>query len=187
MQTYRTVTAYGMSARSFSLQDQFLYVASHGVSDAWMYMKSLSDVGAFLSLLTPQELDDALVRAQDLGVLTQVSAAVHCANEWLGMGIVNERLLSANDALVQYIRRRFLKLMTRYDFHPNRTHLSTIDWLQLEMKLAPGARSFAEILGHVIWRPRAWSTVDLPRSPVLDVSVHRPGAAAAASFFGLLK
>jgi hypothetical protein len=159
---YRTVDVYGMSTRTFSLQDQFLYIAAHGVSDAWMYLKSLTDVAAFLHLLTAEELDEALLRAQELGVLTQVSAAIHFANEWLGAGIASGRLLSADDSLVRYIRKRSLTLMLRHDFHPNRTHLSTLDWLQLEMKLVPGPRSFAEIVGHVLWRPRAWSAVDLP-------------------------
>jgi hypothetical protein len=157
-----SVQVHGISTRQFVFQDQFLYVASHGVSDAWMYLKSLADVSAFLRILSASELDAALVRATELGVLAHVSAAIHGANEWFGAEIANPRLLSEKQPLSRYLRRRLLNTFLKHNFQPNRTDLTPLDWLMLDTELVPGPSAFLERVGHVIWRPRVWSTVDLP-------------------------
>ena len=54
------------------------------------------------------------------------------------------------------------RLLSRHDFMPNRTQVTPLDRLKLETTLVPGLRSFSELFGHVLWRPRAWSMVDLP-------------------------
>jgi hypothetical protein len=157
-----SVEIYGISTGQFDFQDQFLYVAAHGVSDAWMYLKSLADVSAFLRVMSASELDGALGRATELGILAHVSAAIHGANEWFGAGIKNPRMLSEKQPLSRYLRRRLLNTFLKHNFQPNRTDLTPFDWLMLDTELVPGISGFAERVGHVIWRPRVWSTIDLP-------------------------
>ena len=159
---YETLTAFGVPMRVFSAKDQFLYIAAHGVLDAWTYLKSLADVAGFLRLFTPEQLDQALFRAHDLGLLTQVSAAIHLCNDWMGTAISTPRLLPANEPLAVRIRERTTEMLLRQNFKPNRSYASPAQWLRLEIDLVPGLRSLAEIAKRFVWRPRVWAAVDLP-------------------------
>lgn len=159
---YTTVTAFGVSMRVFSPVDQFLYIAAHGVLDAWTYLKSLADVAGFLRLFTPTELDEALSRAEDFGLLAQISGAIHLTNDWMGTGIASPRLLPASDRTARGIRERTTRLLLQQDFKPVRRFASPAQWLRVELELVPGLRSVAEIVRRFAWRPRVWSTVDLP-------------------------
>jgi hypothetical protein len=156
------VEAGGIPVRSFGFQDQFLYVAAHGIFDSWMYLKSLADVAAFLRVMTPSEVDDALDRATELDLLTQISAAIHSANEWFGSGITNSRLLDKNEALSRYIAHRTEKALGAHHFMPNRTHVTPFDWLRMQSLTIPGRKGVGQTFGHLVWRPRLWNIVDLP-------------------------
>ncbi len=159
---FETLTCFGVPMRTFSMQDQFLYIATHGVLDAFTYLKSLADVAGFLRLFTPQELDDALARAAGLGLLPQISAAIHLANDWMGTGIANPRLLGVDEPLASRIRERTTSMLLRQNFKPDRSYASPAQWLRLEIDLVPGFRSLAEIASRFVWRPRVWAAVDLP-------------------------
>jgi len=160
--SYTTVTAFGVPMRVFQPLDQFIYLAAHGVLDAWTYLKSLADVAAFLRLFTPAELDRALARAAELGLLAQISGAIHLANDWMGTEIANSQLMSADEPIARSIRQRTTIMLLRQDFKPNRSFASPAQWLRLEMELVPGVRSLAEIARRFVWRPRVWAAVDLP-------------------------
>jgi hypothetical protein len=160
--SYSTVAAFGVPMRVFSPADQFIYIAAHGVLDAWTYLKSLADVAGFLRLFTPDELDQALKRAQVLGLLAQISGAIHLANDWMGTEIANPRLLPADEPVAHRIRERTTTMLLRQNFKPDRSYASPAQWLKLEMELVPGVRSLAEIARRFVWRPRVWSAVDLP-------------------------
>lgn len=159
---FETVTCFGVPMRVFPMQDQFLYLATHGVLDAFTYLKSLADVAGFLRLFTAQELDDALARATELGLLTQISAAIHLANDWMGTAVANPRLLGVDEPLARRIRERTTSMLLRQNFKPNRNFASPAEWLRLEINLVPGIRSLAEIASRFVWRPRVWAAVDLP-------------------------
>ena len=159
---FETVTCFGVPMRTFSMQEQFLYIATHGVLDAFTYLKSLADVAGFLRLFTPQELDDALARAAGLGLLPQINAAIHLANDWMGTGIANARLLGVDEPLASRIRERTTSMLLRQNFKPDRSYASPAQWLRLEIDLVPGFRSLAEIASRFVWRPRVWAAVDLP-------------------------
>ena len=159
---YETITAFGVPMRVFSNTDQFLYIAAHGVLDSFTYLKSLADVAGFLRHLTPEQLDQALIRAQELGLLTQVSAAVHLCNDWMGAEVTNPRLLPADESLARRIRERTSAMLLRQNYKPVRNYASPADWLRLEIDLVPGLRSLTEIARRYVWRPRVWAAVDLP-------------------------
>jgi len=153
---YQTVTAFGVPMRVFSPIDQFIYIAAHGVLDAWTYLKSLADVSGFLRLFTPDELDQALLRAKELGLLGQLSGAIHLCNEWMGAGIANPHLIPADEPVARRIRERTTTMLLRQNFKPNRSYASPAQWLR------PGLRSLTEIARRFVWRPRVWAAVDLP-------------------------
>jgi hypothetical protein len=68
---------FGEQLLTLSRLDQFLYCAAHGVLDAWIYLRGLVDFSAFLKILTPAELAEAVARAEEIGLLAQVSSAIH--------------------------------------------------------------------------------------------------------------
>jgi hypothetical protein len=177
---YTTVSAFSLPMRVFSLEDQFIYIAAHGVADAWTYLKSLADVAAFLRLMSSAELDRALERARSLGLLAQISAAVHLANDWMGADAGSPRLLAPGERLSRTIRERATAMLLRQNFRPERNFPSPFDWLLLEMELVPGIRSLAELASRFVWRPRVWASVDLPDSffwvyPVLGLLLPPSG------------
>ena len=159
---FQTVTVFAAPMRVFSLQDQFLYIAAHGIFDSFTYLKSLVDVAAFLRILTPQQIDHALLRARQLGLLAQVSAAIHLCNLWMGSEIASPHLLPADDPLARRIHHRTATLLLRQNFKPVRDFASPAQWLHLEIAIVPGLRSLAEIARRYLWRPRLWAAVDLP-------------------------
>ena len=159
---YTSVEVYGVRMRVFSLRDQFLYIAAHGIADAWTYLKSLADVGGFLKMFTQEELEGALTRAEELGVLPQISAAVHLSNDWMGTQAASAKLLPATDRIAKDVRGRTTDSLLRHNFLPHRSHTSPAKWLGLEFALVPGVRSFVEMALRFVWRPRIWSRIDLP-------------------------
>ena len=163
---FASVSTFGVPMRVLPPVDQFLYIAAHGMSDAWIYLKSLADVAGFLNLFTQPELDAAVARAARLGLLTQISAAIHLSNDWMGTTAASPRLLPASSLLtgraVSRIRRRAESSLLRHHFRPHRIQTSPFQWLLLELTLVPGVRSIVEILRRYVWRPRVWTRIDLP-------------------------
>ncbi len=160
--SFTSVTSFGLPMRVFSPIDQFVYIAAHGVSDAWTYLKSLADVAAFLRMFSPSELDEALMRARSLGLLAQISAAIHLANDWMGADAFSPHLLPAGERISESVRQRATSMLLRQNFQPERNFPSPLQWLLLEMELVPGIRSLAELANRFVWRPRVWASVDLP-------------------------
>ncbi len=160
--SYDTMTVFGVPMRVFSLRDQFIYIAAHGVLDAWTYLKSLADVAGFLRLFSQTELEDALARAEELGLLAQISGAVHLSNDWMGTEARSARLLPADEASARKIRERTTRMLLRQNFQPVRSYPSPAQWLMVEIELVPGLRSLMEIARRFVWRPRVWASVDLP-------------------------
>ncbi len=159
---WTTVSAFGLPMRTLSPPDQLLYLAAHGALDAWTYLKTLADLAASLRTLSAADLDQALTRAQRLGLLPQTSGAIHLANDWMGAGIVHPLLLPAARPSVSRVRRRTSAMLLRQNFLPQRNFPSPARWLLLELHLVPGLRSLVEVTRRFFWRPRVWSKVNLP-------------------------
>ena len=153
---------FGAGLSTIGKTDQFLYCAAHGTADDWVYLKGLADVAAFLRVLTAEELAEALGRAEALGLLPQVSSAIHLAAEWMGAPVPAALTLGADDPFHQRLRRRVWHELVRTEFQPLRHNPGALAALRRELCIVPGARSLIEILGRYLWRPRIWSRVDLP-------------------------
>ena len=159
---YTTIEVFGVPMRVFSPRDQFIYIAAHGLSDAWTYFKSLADVAAFLDLFDEDDLEAALARAEELGLLGQMSAAIHLSNDWMGTRADSPRLLPATDPIAMQVRERTTESLLKHNFRPHRSYTSPASWLAFELRLVPGIRSFLEVVRRFVWRPRVWKSVDLP-------------------------
>ncbi len=161
---YTSLTALGCTVRVLSLPDQFLHVAAHGVSDAWIYLKSLADVAGFLALLSPAELDAALTRAREFGLLSQVSAAIHLSNSWMGSSVTSALLLPITDPLAIHLHTGVSDLLRTCGYLPTRDDRTPAAWVALERSLVPGPLSLLENFRRFLWRPRVWKRFDLPDS-----------------------
>jgi hypothetical protein len=161
---YVSVTVFGVPMKTFCPRDAFVYIAAHGSSDGWTYLKSLADVAAFLRMFTQAELDDALLRARACGVHAQISGAVHLANAWLGADAQSPHLLSLDDPQTRFAGERASAMLLRHRFRTARDQSSPLDWMLLERQLVPGGASMLEIAQRYLWRPRLWASVDLPDS-----------------------
>ncbi|MGI4826886.1 MAG: nucleotidyltransferase domain-containing protein [Janthinobacterium lividum] len=155
-------TSLGCTVLTLPPEDQFLHVAAHGVSDAWIYLKSLADVAGFLALLTPAQLESALRRAQDLGLLKQVSAAIHLSNEWMGSRATSRMLLPQTEPLAQELHSSVSHLLRNYHFTPTRDDRAPAAWVRLERAIVPGVRPLLENFSRLLWRPRVWKRFNLP-------------------------
>jgi len=158
---FEQTSIFGLPVRILRVQDQFLHQATHGVSDAWIYLKSLADIAAYLRRFNDDELDEIMARAAALHLLPQVSAAIHLANAWLGTNAHSVKLLPATHPLGMAVRARTEKFLLRHDFQPNRDDPSPADWLRLELQLLPGMKSKFEIAARIHNRPSLWDRIDL--------------------------
>jgi hypothetical protein len=155
---------FGNGLYTLPLIDQFIYCAAHGISDAWLYLKSLADFAAFLRRLTPEELDAAVDRSTELGLLPQLSSAIHLAQEWMGVPAVNARLLPPSDSLNVAMYRQVVGELERSHLAPDRADIGFETEFQLERRIVPGMKGVFEIFGRYLFRPRVWSLIDLPDS-----------------------
>lgn len=159
---YETVTVLGVPMRVLRVREQFIYCAAHGMMDAWTYLKGLADIAGFLRLLNWQELDAALKLAAEVGLLAQVSAAVHLANAWMGAEVENSRLLGVEQATCGAMMERVSEGLAQHAWKPVRDDRSPAEWLRLETTLVPGVSARMELAGRYAWRPRVWGRMDLP-------------------------
>ena len=159
---YVPVTVYNTTLRTLPLEDQFLYITAHALNESFTYLKTLADVSAFLRLMSPHQLDAALLRARALGLLPQVSAAIHLANSWMLTAHTSPQLLPETHPLARELHHRVTALYTRTAFAPDRTDTSPAAWSRLELLLTPGPRTLYEQARRFLVRPRLWQTVPLP-------------------------
>ena len=180
-----TLEIFSTPIRTLPAHDQFLHIALHGVSDEWIYLKSLADVAAFLRGLQPEEFEAVLKRASELDLLPQISSAVHLARELFGVRAFHPMLCQRTHWLHVRLRQRLLDRLERADFQPVRTRLGAVDAVRFELMLVP--HSLTEIVLRFLYRPRVWSIVSLPDAlfhlyPVLGLLVPprgRPGRAVS--------
>jgi hypothetical protein len=142
--------------------DQFLYCAAHGVSDAWIYLKSLADFAAFSRTLTPQDMQEAVIRSDEIKLLSKLSSATHIAHDWMGSPAFDKGLLPANDPLHVTMYRNVVETLQRSHFSPDRADIDFSTEFRLERLLVPGIKGTLNVAGRYLFRPRVWSAVDLP-------------------------
>ena len=156
------VEVHGVRVEALPLEIQFIYSAAHGAWDGWVHLKGLADVAAAPCRMTPAEFSRALAVAAELGLLDQVSSAVHLAREWFGVTVNSPLLLSPENPFHTAIRARLLSEMERWNYRPHRRRAGTVVAARAEWRLLPGSRSAGQMLGRYLWRPRVWTLLDLP-------------------------
>ncbi len=145
-------------------QRLLLYLCVHGALDGWLRLKWLADIGALLHTMTPEQLTSAATAAAEQQALPQFSAAILLCQDLLGYGprALPEGCLDRNDRRVAHILRFGKQLMTSNQYRPIRERIASPRWFLNEFRLHSSLRYRLDLIQRSLFRPRIWSTFDLP-------------------------
>ncbi|MGA3226020.1 MAG: lasso peptide biosynthesis B2 protein [Acidobacteriaceae bacterium] len=139
-----------------------LYLCVHGALDGWLRLKWLTDIGALLRTMTPEELASTARLAAEQQALPQLSAAAFLCQDLLGTGPPPPGCLDRNDRRVAHIMGFADRLMTSNQFRPIREQIPSTRWFLNEFRLHGSRRYRLDLVQRSLFRPRAWNWIDLP-------------------------
>jgi hypothetical protein len=144
-----------------------LYLCVHGALDGWLRLKWLTDIGALLHAMTPEQLATTVNMATEQQALPQFSAAVFLCQELLGQELSAEHSalsesLDRNDERVAHILRFSKRLMTSNQCRPIREHIPSTLWFLNEFRLHTSSRYRLDLVLRSLFRPRVWRWLNLP-------------------------
>jgi hypothetical protein len=145
-------------------QRLLLYLCVHGALDGWLRLKWLADIGALLNTMTPEQLTAAAKAAAEQQALPQFSAAMILCQDLLGCDLlaVLQACLDRNDRRVAHSLRFAKQLMTSNGYRPIRERIASPRWFLNEFRLNNAPRYRLDLIQRSLFRPRIWSTFDLP-------------------------
>ncbi len=141
-----------------------VYLCVHGALDGWLRLKWLADIGALLRTMTPEQLTSAASAATEQQALPQLSAAVLLCHDLLGYDPhpLPEGCLDRSDLRVAHILRFGKRLLTSNQYRPIRERIASPRWFLNEFRLHTSLRYRLDLIQRSLFRPRIWSTFDLP-------------------------
>jgi Uncharacterised nucleotidyltransferase/Transglutaminase-like superfamily len=145
-------------------QRLLLYLCVHGALDGWLRLKWLADIGALLHTMTPEQLTAAAQAAAEQQALPQFSVAMILCQDLLGYDLhaLLQRCLDRNDRRVAHSLRFAKQLMTSNGYRPIRERIASPRWFLNEFRLNSSPRYRLDLIQRSLFRPRIWSTFDLP-------------------------
>jgi hypothetical protein len=144
-----------------------LYLCVHGALDGWLRLKWLTDIGALMHAMTPEQLASTVNMATEQQALTQFSAAVLLCQELLGQELSAEHSalsesLDRDDERVAHILRFSKRLMTSNQCRPVREQIPSTQWFLNEFRLHTSLRYRLDLVLRSLFRPRVWRWLNLP-------------------------
>jgi hypothetical protein len=144
-----------------------LYLCVHGALDGWLRLKWLTDIGALMHAMTPEQLASTVNMAREQQALPQFSAAVFLCQELLGQELPAEHSalwenLDRNDERVAQTLRFSKRLMTSNQFRPVREQIPSTLWFLNEFRLHSSSRYRLDLVLRSLFRPRVWRWLNLP-------------------------
>jgi hypothetical protein len=168
-----------------------LYLCVHGALDGWLRLKWLSDIGALVHAMTPEQLASTVSMAKEQQALPQFNAAILLCQELLDHDLLGRELLNADTALSEGLDRndervarimRFSKrLLTSNEYRPIRELIPSTQWFLNEFRLHNSLPYRLDLVLRSLFRPRVWRWLNLPDklfplyaliSPIEFVSFH---------------
>jgi hypothetical protein len=145
-------------------QRLLLYLCVHGALDGWLRLKWLADIGALLHTMTPEQITSAATAAAEQQALPQFSAAMILCHDLLGYDprVLPQGCLDRNDRRVAHSLRFAKRLITSNRYRPIRERIASPRWFLNEFRLNSSARYRLDLIQRSLFRPRIWSTFDLP-------------------------
>jgi hypothetical protein len=144
-----------------------LYLCVHGALDGWLRLKWLTDIGALMHAMTPEQLASTVNMAREQQALAQLSAAVFLCQELLGQELSAEHSalsesLDRNDERVAHTLRFSKRLMTSNQCRPIREEIPSTLWFLNEFRLYNSSRYRLDLVQRSLFRPRVWRWLNLP-------------------------
>jgi len=144
-----------------------LYLCVHGALDGWLRLKWLTDIGALMNAMTPEQLASTLSMAMEQQALPQFGAAVLLCEELLGRELAGEHKdlsesLDPTDARVAHTLRFSKRLMTSNQCRPIREQIPSTQWFLNEFRLHNSLRYRLDLVLRSLFRPRVWRWLNLP-------------------------
>jgi Uncharacterised nucleotidyltransferase/Transglutaminase-like superfamily len=144
-----------------------LYLCVHGALDGWLRLKWLTDIGALMHVMTPEQLASTVKMATEQRALPQFSAAVFLCQELLGQELPAEHSalsenLDRNDERVARTLRFSKRLMTSNQCRPIREQIPSTLWFLNEFHLYNSLRYRLDLVLRSLFRPRVWRWLNLP-------------------------
>jgi hypothetical protein len=143
-----------------------LYLCIHGALDGWLRLKWLTDIGALIHAMTPEQLASAVNMAREQQALPQLSAAIFLCQELLGQEFPSPTALSdsldRNDKRVEHILRFSKQLVVSNQYRPIREKIPSTQWFLNEFRLHDSPRYRLDLVLRSLFRPRVWRWLNLP-------------------------
>jgi hypothetical protein len=144
-----------------------LYLCVHGALDGWLRLKWLTDIGALMHAMTPEQLGSTVNMATEQQALPQFSAALFLCQELLGQELSAEHSalaerLDPNDERVAHILRFSKRLMTSNQCRPIREQIPSTLWFLNEFRLYNSLSYRLDLVVRSLFRPRVWRWLNLP-------------------------
>jgi hypothetical protein len=168
-----------------------LYLCVHGALDGWLRLKWLTDIGALMHAMTPEQLASTVNMATEQHALPQFMAAIFLCQDLLGEDLLGQKLLDGDralpggldrdDASVGRIMNFSKRLMTSNEYRPIREQIPSTQWFLNEFRLHTSLHYRLDLVLRSLYRPRVWRWLNLPdklfplyavMSPVEFVSFH---------------
>jgi hypothetical protein len=163
-----------------------LYLCVHGALDGWLRLKWLSDIGALMHAMTPEQLASTVSMAKEQQALPQFNAAILLCRELLGQELLDAGTalsegLDCNHESVAHIMRFSKRLMTSNEYRPVREQIPSTEWFLNEFRLHTTLHYRLDLVLRSLFRPRVWRWLNLPDklfplyaliSPLEFVSFH---------------
>lgn len=159
-----------LNVRVLPIKQTLLFLAAHGAMEGWARWKTLADIVALWSKVSPQDQADTWKFAQESSTTGFLAAALALAEEWFGMTCsedVRVHLLASTPRerrIFEHIVGQARRLMLQNAYMVSPAGSSTFAMKLREMTLHPSAKSRLELARRVLFRPRIWETIDLPDS-----------------------
>jgi hypothetical protein len=144
-----------------------LYLCIHGALDGWLRLKWLTDIGALMHAMTPEQLASTVNMAKEQQALPQLSAAILLCQELLGQEFLSApaallESLDGNDPRVAHILRFSKRLVTSNQYRPIREQIPSTQWFLNEFRLHNSPRYRLDLILRSLFRPRVWRWLNLP-------------------------
>jgi hypothetical protein len=149
-----------------------LYLCVHGALDGWLRLKWLTDIGALMHAMTPEQLVATVNMATEQHALPQFKAAIFLCRDLLGEDLLGQELLDddralpgsldRNDMRVAHIMRFSKRLMTSNQYRPIREQIPSTQWFLNEFRLHTSLHYRLDLVLRSLFRPRVWRWLNLP-------------------------
>src|SRR5579859_2759235 len=149
-----------------------LYLCVHGALDGWLRLKWLTDIGALMHAMTPEQFASTVNMATEQQALPQLKAAIFLCRDLLGQDLPGQELLDNQTAWPGSLDRKdervarivdFSKrLMTSNQYRPVREQVPSTEWFLNEFRLHTSLRYRLDLVLRSLFRPRVWRWLNLP-------------------------